>query len=443
MPRCAEDINDIESESGIIASLIRNPELFYQDEGLRPVHFTNKENKIMYDALSKIASDDIREKIDAYMVSKYLEPGCDISVDQIQDFIIQSELIARPDAASYKLLCKRVEDAALKRHLYLKLKECENFCFDKGAQEIESLIYEDLDNVMLEFGATTELPMYKDVIDEYWEEIEERQERDDRDSKVIKFPFPLLNNYVVMDPGECICFAAPQKAGKSAMLLTCAVDLLRKGKSVLYVDSELSSRLFTMRIIAHLTGIKFGLIRSGRYGPEERQKIEEAKDFLKNSKFIHRYTPMLDENQLLLMAKKAKHMMDIDVIIVDYLKANSNDDQAFSTYASLGRVSDTLKNRIAGEMGICALTAAQTTSTGKIADSARIARNVSTVITILDKTIEEYETDGTGATKKMRVLFNRNGDQHKDGEYIDMEFEGSLCLYREAKRQHAEQDKPF
>ena len=40
------------------------------------------------------------------------------------------------------------------------------------------------------------------------------------------------------------------------MLLNCAVDLLRQGKSVLYIDSELNSRMFTCRLLAHLTRIE-------------------------------------------------------------------------------------------------------------------------------------------------------------------------------------------
>lgn len=233
-------------------------------------------------------------------------------------------------------------------------------------------------------------------------------------------------------------FCSSTKTGKSAMLLTCAVDMLKKNKSVLYIDSELSTKLFTMRLIAHITGIKFGQIRAGSYSLEEEELIKNAIEWLKTRKFIHYYAPTMDENTMYLLAKKAKHLIDIDVIVVDYLKANSNDDQAYSVYASLGRVADTLKNKIAGDMGICALTAAQATNTGKVADSAKIARNVSTVVQIIDKTLEEIETDGTGATKKLRILFNRNGAQMSDGEWIDMCFDGSVCRYWESPKQHAE-----
>jgi len=97
----------------------------------------------------------------------------------------------------------------------------------------------------------------------------------------------------------------------------------------------------------------------------------------------------------------------------------------------------TVKNKICGDLNIAGIGAAQATSTGKLADSAKIARNASTVIIIQDKTPEEIQQDGTECgNKKLIVRFNRNGPQGSDGDYIDVRFDGDVILYREAK-QHA------
>lgn len=433
-----EEIIDETGESGVIASLIRNPEFYIYDEGLLPEHFSNQTNRKIYETLIELASNEVQQ-IDAFAIIDCMKSNRianDVSVEQVQEYIDISDLIARNTPESYKIAARGIVNAAFRRDALDKLVECEKLCFDRDLSNIESKIYEKLDGVMLKYSTGIELPEYKDVIDELWAEIEARQRGD---TSAIEFPFENLNKYVVMEPGECICFAAPQKAGKSAMLLTCTVDMLRnKHKSVLYIDSELSDRLFTMRMIAHLTKIPFGKIRGGGCNTvEEKELIEAAKEEIKSWNFIHYYAPMMDENQLYLMAKRAKHKIDIDVIVLDYLKANSSDDQAYSVYSSLGRLSDTLKNKIAGDMNICALTAAQATATGKIADSAKIARNVSTVITIADKTFEEMQADNIDkATKKLRVLFNRNGNQMNEDEYIDMAFEGGTCTYWETPEQH-------
>ncbi len=94
-----------------------------------------------------------------------------------------------------------------------------------------------------------------------------------------------------------------------------------------------------------------------------------------------------------------------------------------------------VKNKICGDMGICGIGAAQATTTGKVADSAKIGRNASTIAIITDKTPEEVEIDGVECgNKKLRVILNRNGMQHAPGEYIDLQFQGNHISYEEAKQ---------
>lgn len=435
------DINDVNAEAGVIASAILQPELIFYSEQLTPHHFTNDANGYMYYAICELAKRGV-EQIDAYNITNILNRNPStrakaetlLPVPAINEFILNAPSIARTTPEEYKLVCDAVMNAAFRRDTYNRLVECQHLCFKGDEKDIEQKIYATLDDVMLEYSTTSDMPQYKDVIDDLWEEIKARQRGE---TAAIEFPFPLLNEYVVMEPGEVICFTAGAKAGKSAMLLTCTVDLLRKGKSVLYIDSEISSKLFTIRLLAHLTGIRFGSLRAGNYTPEDERKIEAAVEWLKTRKLIHVYLPVFDENAMYLAAKKAKHLIDIDCIVVDYLKSTNAKDEAFSVYSEMGRLADTLKNKIAGDMGICGLTAAQATATGKIADSAKIARSVSTVISITDKSVEEMEEDGTNAPKKMRVVFNRNGAQMTENEWIDMDFCGSLISYRQAEIQHA------
>lgn len=87
------------------------------------------------------------------------------------------------------------------------------------------------------------------------------------------------------------------------------------------------------------------------------------------------------------------------------------------------------------ELNIAGIGAAQATSTGKVADSAKIGRNASTIAMLLDKTPEEIEADGVECgNKKLTVVLNRNGMQMAPGEYIDLFFDGNRILYEEAKQ---------
>lgn len=218
------------------------------------------------------------------------------------------------------------------------------------------------------------------------------------------------------------------------MLLNCAMDLLKRDLAVLYLDSELNTRLFTARVLAHLTGIEYKRVVSGNYSPEEEEKIDSARAWLKTRKFTHIYIPMFDQQSIYTAAKKVQHTQGLDVLIVDYFKG-SGDGDAFDSYQELGRFVDTVKNKICGDMGICGIGAAQATVTGKVADSAKIGRNASTIAMIQDKTPEEIEADGPECgNKKLRVILNRNGMQMAPGEYIDMIFDGNHIMYSEAKQ---------
>lgn len=436
-----EDINDINAESSVIASLIHNPELSFYSEALQPNHFTDKENKCVYVAICELARRGIKS-VDALNILEVLNANeatrkyvdC-LSIDRLQELIDMSDVLVRRSVEEYQMVVRNVMDAAFRRDAFRSLRECEALCLDRSKEEIEQRIYEIIDDVMTEYSSTNEIPQYKDVIDKCWEEVKSRQ----GDGYAgIPFKFDTLNEYATIEPGELFIFAAEAKQGKSMMLLNCAVDLLRRDLAVLYLDSELNTRLFTARMIAHLTGIEYKRLTTGNYSEDEEKRIDEQIAWLKTRKFTHIYIPMFDQQSIYTAVKKVKHTQGLDVLIIDYFKG-SGDGDAFDSYQELGRFVDMVKNKICGDMGISGIGAAQATVNGKVADSAKIGRNASTIALIQDKTPEEIEADGQECgNKKLRVVLNRNGMQMAPGEYIDLQFDGNNIMYSEAK-QHVPQ----
>lgn len=431
------DIKNIESEAGIIASIVMKPEFTFYSEQLKPNHFSDTQNAYIYYAVCELAKRGI-EKVDAYNITNILnmkeatkKQTETITIQALNDLIDVAKVIARESVEEYKLLVANVLDAAFRRDTYNKLIECERLCFNSSESDIEQKIYSALDDVMMEFSTTTEVPQYKDVIDSLWGEIEARQ---DSGMAGIPFKFDTLNAYATIERGELFVFAAEAKQGKSMMLLNCAVDLLKRDVAVFYIDSELNSRMFTCRLIAHLTGIEFNRLKAGRYTPEEKVRIEQAIKWLKTKKFTHLYMPMFDAQSIYTAVKKVKHTQGLDVLIVDYFKGKGEGD-AFDSYQELGRFVDMVKNQICGDMNIAGIGAAQATASGKVADSAKIGRNASTIALIQDKTPEEIEADGAECgNKKLRICLNRNGAQMSTDEYIDLFFNGNVISYEEAKQ---------
>ena len=432
------DINDVGSEAGVIASAILRPDYVFYSEQLTPHHFTNEQNGYMYYAICELAKRNIN-KIDAYNITNILSMNVAtrdkaatlLTIPAINDFIEHAPSIARNSVEEYKLVAKQVLNAAFRRDTYNKLVECQHLCFNSNETEIEQKIYSALDDVMMEFSTTTEVPEFKDVIDDLWQEILDRQ---DNGMAGIPFKFKTLNQYATIEPGELFIFAAEAKQGKSMMLLNEAVDLLKRDLAVLYIDSELNSRMFTCRLLSHLSKVEFNRLKSGKYTPEEGKRIKKCIEWLKTKKFTHIYMPMFDSQSIYTTVKKVKHTVGVDVLIVDYFKSKSDGD-AFASYQELGRLVDMVKNQICGDMNIAGIGAAQATSTGKVADSAKIGRNASTIAIISDKLPEEIEADGPECgNKKLRIVLNRNGAQMAPDEYIDLQFNGNLISYTEAKQ---------
>ena len=442
MRRSPSDIKDIEAEAGVVATVIKHPEFTFYSEDLRYTYFTDNINGRIYWSVQELAKRDIKT-IDAYNIQNILssnkftaERTEEITLEVLNDIIENAGYISRDSPEDYKLLVNNVINAAMRRHTLQKLMDCERLCFSEKEANIEEKLYKTIDDVMMEFSTTTEVPPLGKEVDRLWSEIEARQ---NGGLAGIPFKFPALNEYATIDRGELFIFAAEQKQGKSMMLLNCAVDLLRQGKAILYIDSELNTRLFVCRLISHLTGIEFKRVRAGKYDAEEKKRIDNAIAWIKRVPLTHIYLPAFDAQTIYTVTKKVKHTQGLDVLIVDYFKSASDGD-AFATYSELGRLTDLVKNKIAGDMDIAAVGAVQATSTGKIADSAKIARNASTIALITDKTMEEIERDGRNCgNKKLRVVFNRNGAQMDNESYIDLQFTGDKILYQQAD-QHAKID---
>lgn len=437
MNKQTERLRSVDSESAIIASLIKKPELSFYSEHLLPGYFTDKVNRCVYSAILSLVRRGIYN-VDPFNIIEVLNSeeatrkyADELSVDLLYELIEQSETLARASVEEYKMLVSNVMSLAFRRDTYERLTTCQEMVLNTDIDDIEQRIYDAIDDVMVEFSTTNDVPQYSEMIDGCWEEIQSRQGDGYAGTP---FKFKTLNDYVTIEPSELVVFAAEAKQGKSMMLLNCAIDLLRQNKSVLYLDSELNTRLFTARVLAHLSGIEYKRLIAGTYTEEELHRINEAIAWMKTRKFTHIYIPMFDQQSIYTAVKKVYHTQGIDVLVVDYFKG-SGDGDAFDSYQELGRFVDMVKNKICGDLGIAGIGAAQASSSGKVADSAKIGRNASTIIMIQDKTEDEIEADGPECgNKKLRVVLNRNGMQHASGEYIDMAFDGNHILYEEAKQ---------
>lgn len=448
-------IYDPKSESGVIATLIHHPEYCFHSEELQPQHFYETDNGYLYYAIRELARRDVKT-IDAYGITNILTVASDgdgedsgwlsswskkLSTANINEAIDFSSAIARHNVTEYKMLVKTVLDKSFRRQAISKLQECENLCrADSDADDLKTRIYKEVEELVTQYQPNSDVVPISEVIDKLWEDIMRGQKSD----SFIDFKFPSLNKYVKISRTDAIVIAAREKRGKSLFLLNCAVDLLRRGKKVLVIDTELDTKLYLMRLVSHLSGVEFAKIRDGNVSEEEDTLMAGARAWLKEQPLTHVYRPAIDDDQLISMVKQHKYKCGVDAVILDYLKGNTAYFlDAYQNSAILGKMTDTLKNYIAGELGLYVLTAVQASKTGAIADSQKIIRNCSALLYLERKTPEQIVADGGPEFGNMtlNVRANRNGEIMAEDDYISLTLDGNRCMFTESKQ--PERKEPY
>ena len=145
--------------------------------------------------------------------------------------------------------------------------------------------------------------------------------------------------------------------------------------------------------------------------------------------------------KLYSIVKMLKRKMGLGFVVYDYLKDNSG--TASEIYNALGAKCDFLKNKIAGELDLPVLSAAQLNRSNEIADSYKINMYLSVAVKWGYKSQEMQIRDGVQCGNMYaKIYINRLGEhqpEDDDMDYIDFVFLGDTMTVEEAE-QHSRPD---
>lgn len=441
------ELSDIQSESGIIGTLIAHPEYIEHTEFLQPRYFYNPENQMMFWAIRELTKEGI-QTMDSYNISQKLKTSSSIqkniekyNIPSIQGWIDGYNIVSRDSIEEYKALAEDVTTLAFKRELVKTLDNLRNACFkrDVDLAELSNDVYGRLDQLTQKFVQSEEIKVLGEELDDIWDEIKSRRTTDGIYGLPSKYPSFLP--YFTYEPGELVLVHAKYKQGKSAFLMNEAVHKLRNGVPVLVVDSEMSTRQYTERLLAHISGVSNKKIKNGTYNHEEERKVSDALEWLRRQSFVHMYDPNMTMDKLYSICKMLKRKIGLGFVVYDYLKDNSGTSSEI--YNALGAKCDFLKNKIAGELDMPVLSAAQLNRAGDIADSYKINMYLSVAIKWGYKSQEMQVRDGIECGNMYaKIYINRLGEQMQeddDQDYIDFRFDGDTMTVDEAE-QHVRSD---
>lgn len=441
------ELSDIQSESGVIGTLIYHPEFITHTDYLKPNYFFGKENGCIYWAIQELYKDGITN-IDAYNISNKLQShqGVQKTIEKynlpsVQEFVELYKETARNTLEEYKMLAENIVTLAFKRDLIKTLNQISANCYkpEFTLEKLSSSVYSGLDELTQKYIVTTEIHTLGNDIENIWNDIVSRRTTDGMYG--IPSKFPSFIDYFTYEPGELVVIQAKYKQGKSVFLMNEVVHKLKNGVPTLVIDSEMPTRLYTERLLSHLTGIDMKRIKNGRYNDEEAKIIQDNIAWLKEQPFVHIYNPNLTMEKLYSICKMLQNKIGLGFVVYDYLK--SNETSSSDNYNLLGAKCDFLKNNIAGELDIPVLAACQLNRNGEVADSIKINRYLSVGIKWEYKTQEMIAKDGMQCGNAFaKIYVNRLGRQMQeddDEDYIDFVFSGDTMTIVEAE-QHYRQD---
>lgn len=435
------ELSDIQSESGIIGTLIYHPEFILHTDYLLPGYFYGVENACIYWAIQDLYKSGITN-IDAYNISSKIQShnGVQRTIDKynlpsVQEFMELYKETARHTIEEYKMLADNVVTLAFKRDLVKTLNQLSANCFNPefDLEKLNNNVYSELDALTQKYITSNEIHTLGNDIDDIWGEIVNRRTSDGMYG--IPSKYNSFIDYYTYEPGELVVIQAKYKQGKSVFLMNEVVHKLKNGVPTLVVDSEMPTRLYTERLISHLTGIEMKRIKNGNYSDEEAEKIKYWITWLKEQSFVHIYDPNITNEKLYSVCKMLQRKMGLVFVVFDYLK--SNETSTSDNYNVLGAKCDFLKNNIAGELDLAVLAACQLNRNGEVADSIKINRYLSVGIKWEYKTQEMIARDGIQCGNAFaKIYVNRLGKQMQeddDSDYIDFVFDGDRMSIAEAQ----------
>ena len=443
---------DINAETGVLCSLIQNPNLMTYSDALLPNYFYKKENGVIYWAIQQLWQNS-SDKIDEFNITMQVNSNesCKNIINSfdknfIQTLVEKAGYVARDNKEEYKNLANIVISLNFKRELYNKLTTFTNECLKKqvGFDEINLSIRNEIDDLASRYITQDKIPMYNQMVYQIWDRIVSRR---DPETGVYGLPskFEVFKPYFTYQPGELVIVAARRKNGKSVFGMNELMHMLKKGIPCVLLDTEMNNDLWTTRALSYLTKIEENRIKSGSYSASEELMIKDALDWLHHQNFERVYDPQWTMDKVYTTARVLKNKMNFQFLIHDYIKIT--DEKTISTseqYNILGNWCNLLKNDIAGGLDVPVLSFAQLNRFDKIADSDKIERYASTGIKWSKKTPKEIQSDGAQCGNyKANIMFNRLGDDMDEDEYIDFVFDKKSLSIDVSKQQHKEKVPDF
>ncbi len=437
-----DTIKDNKAEAVVISTLLYHPEFIAHSPALRERCFHNTDNQLMFWAISKLFKDQHVSQIGPLELENVINSNGSVAkewkkannVKSMQDYIDLANNSKTDDIQAYKMYVKRVLDLAVARDVINNCEATANYTLanpDIGVDKLSSKVYKDFQEIMTRYITHDEIRQIGEVGTQIWNDIQKRKAAGEMNG----FPsiLPTLKNYFIYQKQEMVLVGARMKTGKSIFGMLEALNAAQHNIPTMIYDSEMSDKLFYLRVLSHYTGITPLRLENEQLTGDENALVENAMKAIDKLPLVHIFNPSMNMDQLYSLCYQQKIQNGLEFVIYDYIKGG-DEVEASRRSNQMGAMTDFLKNRIGGELDLAVLAFAQVGRSGEIAESDAIERYCSVSCSLFKKTQEQILNDGADCgTMGLLVKLNRLGPSMMESEYLDLQWAKGLTIQEAAR----------
>jgi len=182
------------------------------------------------------------------------------------------------------------------------------------------------------------------VLDEAFKKVDEIHKNPDS-IQGVPSGFQTLDNLISgFQKSDLIIIAARPSMGKTAFALSAAANMtIKHGKSVAVFSLEMSQGQLAMRILCSQARVDANLVRKGKLPPQLWPRLTNTVTQFTEANLYLNDTANMNIFELKGRAKSLKQLMDLDVIIVDYLQLLTGGKKYENRQQEISQISRQLK----------------------------------------------------------------------------------------------------
>lgn len=270
-----QNLTDVQAEEALLGSVLINPDIMFEID-LSPDAFTSLSRRLIWKAM--LALHNRGDGIDLLTLSRELENNGDLQKVGGSSYLAKLSTVV-PSSLNAATYAATVANLARRRAILQTLSKVAEATVNLAADPSEAV--EELTRVVGEVGIKGRVSTIGDAARAAVDRALEMANTDPNE-RIVYWGLPTLDKMFFPEPGNFVVIGARPSVGKTAMLLTAALETAKRGGRVVFVSLEMSEAELGQRAVAILSDLPLEKLRRGRMDADQWDKAYKAVETLEN-----------------------------------------------------------------------------------------------------------------------------------------------------------------